>query len=467
MDFNPAVLSQIPDYAPNPVAAQNDAYTLASKRQAYQGGQIDLQNAQQSQKDEAAAREILKGSDLSSFEGQTKAAQALTKVSPKLGMDFMSKVQGNQARDTELTSAKLQLAADQQDAIVGAIDPIVAQLQQEAKSGKEPALLDAKAKQLIIPALLQMRQNRPDLQQVIDRFQQDPNNLTFKGLLSADEQSKRGSAALKDRLAQQKQEETERHNLAAEGNAADRNRTAADKADPNKGVSPLSEKAQALKDELISRDPSFLSKSKVSAQQLNQTIENWARDGKSADDVIGGRLSTKGSAAEVASLSKQKASLERTEKSIVDTGGFLDQAEQAVKEVNLPKVQSLGKLENWSKESMSDPALANYHTAITELRAEYAIVLSKGGVVTEGAREEAKGAIPDYITPETFQRIKQRVQQGVAASSRAVDASLREASHESSTPAAGGGSGPPPSAASSPAGGGAPGWGQAKVVGGT
>jgi hypothetical protein len=441
MAFDPSIISQIPSYAPNPVAAQGQALTLANAAQGYQMGGLELAEKKQQQKDEAAARQILQKSDLSNFEGQTKAAQEITKVSPKMGMDFMAKVQQNRAQETENTLTKLQTADAQVDALSGTIDPIVAQLDQEAKTpGMTPAMLDAKTKQLAIPAALQLAQQRPELKPTIDRFLQNPQYLTYQGFKSLDEQTKRGGQAIKDRISQAKQDEIDRHNREMEGNARNR-------ADPNKGVEALSPEAQKLKDDLIARDPSFLSRSKVSANQLNQTIENWAKEGKSADEVIGGRQGTAGAKAEVSSLYKQKAGLERTEKSITSPGGFLDQAEAAVKEVDLSKAKGLGKLENWTKEQMSDPALQNYHTAVTELRAEYAIVLSKGGVVTEGAREEAKNAVPDYMTPQTFARVKERIQGGIKASGQGIDQSIEEATH--SEPAA---------PASSE------GWGSAKVV---
>src|SRR5882762_1056791 len=218
--FDPSILSEIGGYGPNPVKAQSDAYTLAGQQQDLQMGGIQLGEAKQRQSDEAQVHALLKGAKLDTFEDQTKVAQQITKINRKMGMDFMARVQKGRAQETELTIEKLQLAEQQSDALVGAIEPIVAQLDQEAqKPGATPAMLDAKAKQFVIPAALKLRQQRPDLAQFIDKFLQDPQGLTYQGLKSADMQSKRGNQAIKERLAQRKEEETERENKARDDRA--------------------------------------------------------------------------------------------------------------------------------------------------------------------------------------------------------------------------------------------------------
>src|SRR5712671_3802937 len=119
MGFDPSVLADIGGYGPNPVKAQSDAYTLAGQQQDLQMGGIQLGEAKQKQKDEAQVRELLKSAKLDTFEDQTKVAQQITKINPKMGMDFMAQVQKGRAQETELTMEKLQLAEQQSDALVG------------------------------------------------------------------------------------------------------------------------------------------------------------------------------------------------------------------------------------------------------------------------------------------------------------------------------------------------------------
>ena len=143
-DFDPSVISSIPDYAPHPVEAQQRGLTLANHFQQNEAGKIDLANKRQDQSDEAKERALLGKADLSTFEGRTAAAEGLTKINPKRGLDFMGKVGQLRNQDTEFSMQKLQMAAEQQEQIVGALDPIVAQLDEAAKMpGATPAMLDA------------------------------------------------------------------------------------------------------------------------------------------------------------------------------------------------------------------------------------------------------------------------------------------------------------------------------------
>ena len=91
-DFDPSVISSIPDYAPHPVEAQQRGLTLANHYQQNEAGKIDLANKRQDQSDEAKERALLGKADLSTFEGRTAAAEGLTKINPKRGLDFMGKV---------------------------------------------------------------------------------------------------------------------------------------------------------------------------------------------------------------------------------------------------------------------------------------------------------------------------------------------------------------------------------------
>jgi len=427
--FDPSVLSEIGGYGPNPVKAQSDAYTLAGQQQNVQMGGIELQEAKQKQSDEAKVRELLKGAKLDTFEDQTRVAQAITKINPKMGMDFMARVQQNRSEQQKYTLDQLEEAAKTADQLGGALSNVAQQLDAEArKPGANPAMLDAKTKQLVIPAALQLRQTNPALAPHIDKALQDPQTLTYQGFTNLVGQSKQHREQLQQLIQRRREEEQERHNREMERLAVTK-----ETHKESEGGTPLSEGAQKLKDELAARDKSFMSRmgGKSIAEQ-NRIIEDWYRSGKKAEDIIGARQETAGTAAEVQSLYKQKAGLARTEKSIVSPGGFLEQAEKAVQEVDPNAVKSLGKLNQWRLDQITDPALQNYHTRITELRAEYAIVLSKGGQVTDAARTEAERVVPDYMTPASFARVKEAIQQGIAASAKGVDESIQEATKQRS-----------------------------------
>src|SRR2546429_6284 len=133
MPFDPSILSEIGGYGPNPVKAQSDAYTLAGQQQGVQMRGIELQEAKRSQSDDEKIRQIFKSADLSSFEGKTKAASEITKISPEKGMKFMGQVQTERQQQQKYTLEELTTAAEQAEQLGGALDSVATQLQAEAQ----------------------------------------------------------------------------------------------------------------------------------------------------------------------------------------------------------------------------------------------------------------------------------------------------------------------------------------------
>jgi hypothetical protein len=167
-----------------------------------------------------------------------------------------------------------------------------------------------------------------------------------------------------------------------------------------------------------------------SKQVLNQTLEGLIRkypnlsSDEIADQVKSGTIEMGVAKTEGSVLGRREAAILPVEKSITKPGGFLDQAEKAVNSVDFSKLKAAGSFEKWGKDQLSDPDLSRYKAAVAELRAEYSIVLSKGGQVTDAARHESEKVIPDLITKEQFQTIRQVVKQGIEASKGGVEESI-------------------------------------------
>lgn len=430
MPFDPSVIGNIPDSAPNPVGAMAQGFKLADLVNTEQLDRLRVNQVKTEQDESLKMKELLKTEDLSTPQGITKAAQKLTSSGlAEKGMKLMFLAQQYQTGAIEQEQEKLKLASQQADVLAGALDNVYGQLEQFRTSNPKlatPEMLDMMAARLAGPAMKELEQQYPELKQYIDRFAQNPQNLTYSGIKSAEAATNRGQAMLKERLAERAQATKEASEAEKERENKEKDHIRSlqnSESDPK-----IKAVYGAMADAGVSFPPGMKS---VKAQRT--TIEGLLA--KHPDDspeqiverVRSGELGLKAAGAETTALAKQKANLDRIEKSIVNPGGFLDQAEAAVKEVDLNKVKSLGKLSSWSREQMSDPALANYHTRITELRAEYAIVLSKGGQVTNEARNEAEKVVPDYLTPAQFARIRQAIEQGISASTKAVDESLGEA----------------------------------------
>lgn len=212
--FDPSVISAIPDTTGNPIKAKGDAYTLANMADTNTLNKMKLSDIQTQQKDEERYKQILKGSDWSTDEGATKTAEKLTQAGmPEKAMAFMKERQAIQGGALDIQKKKLEIAVSQQEAIVGAGDTVLRQVEDYKKSNPNatPAMLDAKTQELVVPAMDQLAKQRPDLAPVIERYRtQTPGALTYAGLHSMMAGNKDGLARMTEMYKEQKGDRDER-----------------------------------------------------------------------------------------------------------------------------------------------------------------------------------------------------------------------------------------------------------------
>ena len=466
-----SVISQIPGYAGNPVAAEQQGLTLANAAQGYQTSAIDLQQKKQDQKDQAAAKEILKDADLSTYEGQTKAAQAITKINPKMGMDFMAQAQRGQQQGQELTLEKLQVHAAQSDALAGAVDNVVAQLDQEAKKpGMTPAMLDAKAKQLAIPAALQLRQQQPELAPYIDKVLQDPNNLTYQGIKSLDEQSNRGNKAVHDRLLEAKQDQQEKE--AAKRDAQNDKRLDLESRRVSDAETKEENRKKEAQEGIISQDSSQLAVERIlNGEQARDVLANFGR-GKQGPANIAKVQNLLAQTAKGRGLSSQDISarmvemkgLVKEQQTEATIAGKISYAEKEIEQI-APKVIGLAdkldrgsfvpwnKLQNMAATQISSPELKQLKAYLNTLTNSYDVLGGRGGTDVE-KRAHNRALLDAADSPQALRAAVEAIQQEAQLSAVAAQESMQVNLPGQSRP----GANPAPAAAA--------GWGQAKVVGG-
>jgi hypothetical protein len=191
----------------------------------------------------------------------------------------------------------------------------------------------------------------------------------------------------------------------------------------------MSARAKELRASLAEMGVSFPSGMR-SVQAQNNLLSSLVEKHPDAspDDIAklvrSGAINMKVEQTEGGVLGRREAAILPVEQSIIKEGGFLDQAEAAVNAVDFPKLKAAGSFDKWGKDQLSDPKLTAYKAAVAELRAEYSIVLSKGGQVTDAARHEAEKVIPDLITKEQFKSIRKTVKQGIESSKAGVEDSI-------------------------------------------
>jgi hypothetical protein len=186
----------------------------------------------------------------------------------------------------------------------------------------------------------------------------------------------------------------------------------------------LTPEGRDLYDDLALRDGSFMSRMGVkNITERNKTINDWAKAGKTADDVISARIGMKMDTREGQSLAVQKAGLERVERAISMKGGIADQVSKAALEIDPSKFRAYNKVSQFINSEQSDPKLAAYKLKLIALRDEFATVINKGGQPTEGSRKQASEMMDQY-GPTAIPAIVQAIKDVVKTNQAAIDDSM-------------------------------------------
>lgn len=431
MAFDPSTISDIGASGPDITGSMAKGFQLKDMVDSQQLKELKLGQEKATLEDDQKAKTILSGSKLNTQEGLADAQEKLTKAGlPQKAMELRKYGQDIQSGELDNQLKKAQLGTQYMDSIVASIDPIVAKADEMRRSGKSDAMIQAYI-QAQTPLVLQQFQEAKLPPEILNKIHQslETGPVTYDKLKAFENGSKEGQALGKARIAElqaqtgvKREQETERHNQTMEELAAKR------EADKPKAP-PEGSKSNALLAALADRGATLPQGMRSKSQQdaiLNGLIARHPdmTVDQIADGVARGSLSMSTEKTESNVLGRREAAILPVEKSITKPGGFLDQAETAVNKVDFSKLKAAGAFESWTKEQNSDPALTAYKAAVAELRAEYSIVLSKGGQVTDAARHEAEKVIPDLITKEQFKSIKNTVRQGIEASKGGVEESI-------------------------------------------
>jgi hypothetical protein len=443
MAFDPSAIQDIgtqPDYG----GAMAKGFQLKDLIDQNQMSQLRLNSLKSEQSDNAKAKSILSTSDLQTEKGLAEASEKLTKAGlPEKAMDLRKYGQSVTSGELDIQKQKVQLHVEAQSLITDKVDGLWAAATQmkEAKTPDgRPKYTDASINAFIsgqIPGMLNDIQTSdlPDqvkktaLSGIAPVLQKSGSQITYDQLTQFEQATKSGRDQLiqhqqqllgqrKEATSERTEAERERHDQRMEDLTATNPNRAAPSAGSGDLLAALTAKGVTLPQGLRSK------------QVLMQTLDGLKRkypnlsDDEIADQVKSGAIEMGVSKTEGSVLGRREAAILPVEKSITKPGGFLDQAEKAVNAVDFSKLKAAGAFEKWGKDQLSDPALSRYKAAVAELRAEYSIVLSKGGQVTDAARHESEKVIPDLITKEQFQTIKQVVKQGIEASKGGVEESI-------------------------------------------
>jgi len=424
MAFDPSIISSIPDSAPNPIKAKGDAYTLASLIDNQQLDRMKLNQAKSEQEDLGKIKQVLSKADISTFEGQNKAAEAATRINPKLGMDLQRNFAQRQSAQYEKQDQELKFQVVKHDALASSLDSILGEADQLRKSGASDAMVNASIMKSVLGAKEQLsQQTLPNGQSLWDpnydkALSQGP--LTYDKIKSLEAQSNKGQELLKQRLAERHQSvaeaqetERERHDRATETNAADKTDLSKKKSERD-ASGGLSDKARdELADQALTGDSGAL----VGLSKADKAaVRNRIADVAEIRGLKGGDIAAKN--AEFFGIKAGERAL-GTRQAQIDTAAneadkLIPIALEASEKVPRGKLVPWNKLFQIAERGDSDPNLLAFAQAARSLANVYtrAVVPGASGV---SDREESIASLPIYTDQASFKAVTDIMKKEIAA----------------------------------------------------
>lgn len=441
MAFDPSVISSIPDSNVNPVKAKGDAFTLASLIDNQQLDRLKLNTAQSEQKDLGKIKEVLGKSDISTFEGQNKAAEAATRINPKLGMDLQRNFAQRQSAQYDKQDQDLKIYAVQQDHIAGALDNVLAEADQLRKSGASDAMVNATIMKSVLSAKEQLsQQTLPNGQPVwnasLDKALSS-GPLTYDRIKALENQSNKGQELIKARLAERHQQvgeqqetERERHDRATESQGQEKVDLSAKKLERDSSGGLTDKAVDTLADQSLTGDTSGLT---GLSKADKAKVRNRQADLAEIRGLKGGDLAAKN--AEFFGIKAGERAL-GTRQAQIDTAAneadkLIPIALEASEKVPRGKLVPWNKLFQIAEKGDSDPNLYAFAQAARSLANVYtrAVVPGASGVAD---REESIASLPIYTDQTSFKAVTDIMKKEIAAA-KASPREVRQGLAESIT----------------------------------
>lgn len=493
MAFDPSVIASIGDSGPDPVAAKAKAYTLADMIDREQLNRGQLNEQKQSAADSAAIKKILQDSDLSTYEGKLKAGEAITKVSPQKGMDFIKETGAQRGQEAQNNLSQYDILDKQYDVMGTAAMNLKTMHDRLIAAGKNEAEVHAAMQGPVVQTVQQLVSAKlPNGQPVLD----DQKKQWIQGFLSKGydptaidsivANSQKAREMIKTQLAQRKQDDVDkrteiadkteqeriRHDEATEGAARQKEK---DKIDADKAGALNDDAKQLAVDRLLSGEKSSsvlgnLGRGKQGAADLRD-IQNKLAETAKARGITGPQLVKimQSTAADGRAILELGAREGKIASRVQEAQNFAEVAKSASADVPRGTFVPWNKLSQMSETAMSDPKLAKLKAATNSLVNAYAAAVG-GGTPTVHDKEAADHMLSTAQSPEAYDAV---VDQLLLETQKALDApgQVRQrmtgiapqenVAQQPATPPQTSAGAPPPQGGAQGGGG----WGKATVVG--
>lgn len=429
MAFDPSIISQIPDYAPNVMRQKEGAFKLADLINEQQVSALKLNAAKSTQADQAKAKSILKDADYSTPEGVTKTAEKLSRAGlPDQAMDFMKVMQGLQSSKGDLQKQQYEIMSVKNDMIGNATAGLVNEFDTLTQRGVPPQQAVAMMQPKYQAAIQQLSQAKlpdgspalgpQDLQQIQANPQFNPDFMR-----TIAQRSKDGAAALraqlefhKSEIADRRLDESERHNREMEG-LANRKQTASE-------TGALGEDdLHFMAEQYLTGDKSVFQNIGRGAQgaknivSLRQAIRKEAQaQGMGGKDVAAKIAEFNGIMAGQRALGTRTANVEMA---VNEAYNMIDIAKKASHEVPRGSFKPWNRIVRGENVITNDPSYAKFAAATLAVVNTWARAISPSGVPTVADKEHAHEVLNTAQSQEAYDAVLDQFKQEIEAARKA------------------------------------------------
>ena len=433
----------------NPMGAKQAAYTLADTIDKQQLQRMGLKDAQQEQQDLAQIKTLSQKYKLDDPEDQNKFAAEAMRVNPKYGMGLMKEFTASQTGRAQLDREQLALLGDKQNIITSGLLPVYMQGKELKAAGKTDAEINA----ALLPVVSQTFKMLQGTYQKNGKPLLEPNNLQdaqnllqsgnilggLQGMLMKNKDSfetlhkltTEEQAINREKTAEKRELETERHNREVEG------RMASAEAFKEKGgaAGAFTSEMGALQAAMIEQGvtmPAGFRGAKQQANILQGLIER--NSGKTPDEIAtmlkNGKLSLTAATKEANVAGGIAGKIRYAEEELVGLAPKLLEASAAV-----PRGSFVpwNRLQLYTESQMSDPKLKTLQSYLTTFSNAYDVLGARGGTDV-AKREHARALLNAADSPEALQSAIKTILEEAKISGEAAAASERPRGSTNPTP---------------------------------
>lgn len=439
MAFDPSIISQIPDFAPNPVAAKEEGIKLADMQTREAANRLTLGEQQKGITDRKETANTLKGTDFTNQKQVTEKAEKLTQEGhPDEAMALLKAQQGLQSGKGALELQKYQLLEEKSTLVANTVGGLVNEYQGLLDQGVTPTLAQGIMQPKYIEAINQLHgaklaDGTPALDpNDIAKIEKNPN-FDINVLRPLAESNKNSAAALKIQMdfhkqqTDDKKEKNQEEDVKIARRRADIEQQKADTQEKTAKEKEEARKSGLLDDEdlkfkakqYLAGDKSVmtgLGRGSSGAQNLTnmaRAIRQEAKEQGLSPQEVAARM---GEYSAFQAEERARGTREATIRiAATEAQNVFPVAEEASKKVPRGKWVPANILEQNFEKWHSDKDLGAFAQAIDSTVNVYARAISPTGVPHEAARQRALQLLSTATSPEAFESVIDIMKQEIKA----------------------------------------------------